>query len=201
MSAPARLLLLLTALATALALTPAPAPAAPAGNRELMETWAGLKQQVKEKVFRQLQNQNALPRDGVVTFTATVKQNPDAPGDMLIRVERIDLSPLPLPPSSNGTERISGAEAETALEQAFKPVDLHGITELRELDIPVDTTVTDAMAVKDGRLLPEEEARKFTPPAPPAAPTPITGEPKAKEPDNEDGPQSWWRKFVEYLGL
>jgi len=65
------------------------APALAQGNKALMEEWARKKQQTKDEVYKELKRQGAVPRNGTITFEATVKPDPKKPDMSKVRIDSV----------------------------------------------------------------------------------------------------------------
>lgn len=64
-------------------------PAQAQGNKALMEEWTRQKRQAREEVYQELKRQGAVPRNGTITFEATVKPDPRKPGQSMVRIDSV----------------------------------------------------------------------------------------------------------------
>ena len=72
------------------------APAAFAqGNKELMDQLVRQKQKAKDEVFQELQRQGQVPKNGTVTFEATVKETPGKPEARTVRIDSVVVQEAP----------------------------------------------------------------------------------------------------------
>ena len=169
-----------------MAIATASSTALAGGNEALMREWAAKKRQARERVFRSLQDQGLVPRDGTVSFEAVVRPDPDFPDKTRIVIESIRISPTP---AQNAPQRVEGPAAARAMAQAFTPVDMSHPTIFQSLDVPVGATLTDKLTVENGRLLAEELA-------PPAPAFPAVAPQAAPNPAAET---SWWDKILDFF--
>lgn len=152
------------------------AAVAMAGNQALLENWAKNKQQIKEKVYEQLQKEGKIPKNGSVYFEARTKKDPANPKNVLVEVDAIRVDeagekttwkkpqaetegPGPvrggavaLPETKPG--KATGKPAHSA-PTPIKPVDVTGYVRLGTLDIPVGEVVSDTLTIKDGKIAPD----------------------------------------------
>ncbi len=97
------------------------------GNKVLMEDWVRQKQQLRDQVNQDLRRQGAVPKNGTVTFEATVVPDPKHPGKVLVRVESLTIREHP-------------AQAQTAkgsVDPIFGPRSPGGNTEYVNGSLPV----------------------------------------------------------------
>jgi len=59
------------------------------GNKALMDEWARNKQQAKDEVYRELKRQGAVPKNGTITFEATVKPDPRKPDSSKVHIDSV----------------------------------------------------------------------------------------------------------------
>jgi hypothetical protein len=128
-------------------LPPAPAPAQdpdqPGGNKALMQDWVRKKQQARDQVYRELKRQNLLPKDGSVSFEATVKPDPKARDKYQVRIESMSISETP----QGQTKRNDQADP------VFGPRSPEGSGPQAKSTPPADRRVRDRITIMDGRPL------------------------------------------------
>jgi hypothetical protein len=167
---------ILTPLWLAAAMLLLAAAVAMAGNKALLENWAKNKQQIKEKVYEQLQKEGKIPKNGSVYFEARTKKDPANPKNVLVEVDAIRVeeagekttwrkaqAETEGPGMIHGgavavPETKPGKAADKPIHSAptpIKPVDVTGYVRLGTLDIPVGEVVSDSLTIKDGKIAPD----------------------------------------------
>ncbi len=126
---------------------------AQAGNDALMEAWKARRQELSQKIADHLANQQRLPQNGTVRYTARVKPDPAAPGGLLLAVDEVSV----VPAGQAAGKRLEGPAANQAMDAAFAPRDPGLSVQLQKLDVPMGATVQGTLTVKDGKLVPPAE--------------------------------------------
>lgn len=126
---------------------------AQAGNTALLEAWKARRQELSQKIADHLANQQRLPQNGTVRYTARVKADPAAPGGLLLAVDEVNV--VPAGPAAGA--RVEGPAASQAMDAAFAPRDPGLSVRLQKLDVPMGATVQGTLTVKDGKLVPPAE--------------------------------------------
>jgi len=151
-----------------------------AGNKELLDNWAKNKQQIKQKVFEQLQKEGKVPKNGTVYFEARTKPDPANKSNVLVEVDTIRVEEsgeattwkqkqtagdepgyvrkgaIETPVTKPG----AAGKPQTGLSVPvpIKPVDITGYVRYGTLDIPVGEVVQDALRIRDGKIAPDTPA-------------------------------------------
>lgn len=98
------------ALAAAMLLTAVlmASPAQAQGNKALMEDWVRNRQQARDEVLKELKRQGALPRNGTVTFEATVKPDPRRPDAPKVRIDSVVVRETPAGQKPQASDPVFG---------------------------------------------------------------------------------------------
>ena len=84
------------------------APVLAQGNKALMEEWARKKQQTKDEVYKELKRQGAVPRNGTITFEATVKPDPKKPDMSKVRIDSVVVKETPVGQKPQASDPVFG---------------------------------------------------------------------------------------------
>ena len=111
------------------------APVLAQGNKVLMEEWARTKQQAKDEVYKELKRQGAVPKNGTITFEATVKPDPKSPGQSKVHIDSVVVNesapgkkpaasdPIFGPRDSGGPSRECGTIETGRMRETIRVVD------------------------------------------------------------------------------
>lgn len=165
---------ILTRLCLAMALLVIAAGAAVAGNKDLMDNWAKNKQQIKQKVFDQLQKEGKIPKNGEIYFEARTKPDPANKNNVLVEVDTIRVEEsgekttwkqsqaetaapgyLRKGAIETPTPKPGKPQAAQSLPTPIKPVDVTGYVRSGTLDIPVGEVLKDSLRIRDGKIAPD----------------------------------------------
>ena len=126
------------------------------GNKVLMEDWVRQKQQLRDQVYQDLRRQGAVPKNGTVTFEATVVPDPKHPGKVLVRVESLTISEHPA----------QAQPTKASVDPIFGPRSPGGTTEYVNGSLPVGPQKTrDSITFVGGQ--PQNGVGKPSPPKKP----------------------------------
>ncbi len=123
-------------------------PAALRGSKALMADWNARKIAARDKVLAILRTTGALPENGAVTFTASVRPSPGNPDAFDVVVETLSVAPAPAPKSAGASEPRTGIEA------AMAPRDISSVVETRALSARDSGAITDRLVIRNGRVTP-----------------------------------------------
>lgn len=103
---------------TVLAPVPVPVGQAQGGNKALMVDWVRKKTQVRDQVLADLKRQGALPRDGQVSFEATVSPDPKNPGRSVVRIISLTITERSAASRPDPGARHPGPQARSGAQAA-----------------------------------------------------------------------------------
>ncbi|MFP5223690.1 MAG: hypothetical protein ACLGSA_15470 [Acidobacteriota bacterium] len=131
---------------------PMPPAKAQGGNKALMEDWVRKKQALRNQVYEDLRRKGLLPRDGVVSFDALVKPDPQNPGKVTVKIESLTITERP---KGQGQ---GGAFPQAKNDPIFGARTPNGQTQAVEASIPMGGgTMRETITIVGGK--PQEQAR------------------------------------------
>lgn len=118
------------------------------GNRALMEDWVRRKQHTRDQVYQELRRQGVVPKNGTVTFEATVLPDPKKPGKTRVRIDALAIREHPDTQASPG---------KNSVDPIFGPRSPGGAAESVNGVLPVGPQKThDSITFIDGRPQPAQ---------------------------------------------
>ena len=114
----------------------ATSPAQAQGNKVLMDEWVRNKQQARDEVLKELKRQGALPRNGTVTFEATVKPDPKRQGAPKVRIDSVVVREAPSGQKAQAADPVFGprdpATGHPVAPAAAKPDTVHETVTIKD---------------------------------------------------------------------
>jgi len=134
--------------APAKAVVMVPDQSAGKGSKKLMADWNARKTAARDKALEILRRSGALPKNGSVVFTASVKPAEGKPGSFDVVIESLSVAPAPASPGAGAAGTPQGLDA------ALAPRDISGIVETRVLSASDSGRITDTLVIKAGQVAP-----------------------------------------------
>jgi len=127
-----------------------PAKKTTGGNKALMEDWVRKKQALRDQVYEDLRRKGLIPENGVVSFEAWVKPDPNNPGKVQVRLESQSIVVRP---------RNQAPKSPQSEDPIFGPrVPNNGLTESVEGSIPIGGgAVRETITIIGGK--PQEQGK------------------------------------------